>query len=416
VTGWPPRRPRWTALRGNGRGADGERPITGEERPVAHDEYAVRRYHEGDANAIVALHNDVWGGDRSVAWFRWKYLDNPAADEVTVSVVTHDGELVGIAGLVPVRMRVDGEEGLGALAGDLVVHPDHRRRGVFTRLFGSLFGRSVDDVTVASDQAIDTDGPGFIPDLPDVDFLFAYATPQSHSGIRQLGWTDLEPRRRFVRVHDPTSFLRDRLGARAARVLGPLARAGARAWLAWRDSPETVPADVTVSVSDSVPVGELDELAGRGDPAGISPVYDREFYEWRYAAAPWTHDGTYLARRDGDLLAGVIVRKTSIDRLDATTVSLVHTVPLAGERRIAGIRAIVDRILTDHAEASFLRAWNPVFPEDLLRERGFRCDDRPPLSWTSGPDLQLVARTVSGAPFSTEALRASAPALWSLDT
>lgn len=231
--------------------------------------YTLRAFEPGDEGAIVALHNRVWDGDRSVAWFRWKYVDTPYLDVVPVCVATHEAEIVAAFGLVPFRMRAAGETELGLLAGDLVVHPDQRRRGLFTSLFASLL-----------------DG-----------------------------------------------------------------------------------------------------------------------------GADWTRDETYVARRDGDPLAAVIVRETRDERLDATTVSLVHAVAHPGMAREAGIATILDRIVSDNRDADFLRAWNPVFPDHLLRERGFLSDDRPPLSWARGPDLRLVATSLSGGPFSNDALARSGPAL-----
>ena len=373
-------------------------------------DYQVRAYEPGDEEAVVALHNRVWGGDRSLTWFRWKYVDDPYLDTVPVYLVTNGAELVGLFGLVPFRMRAGEETGLGMLSGDLVVHPDHRGRRVFTGLLGSLLDDGVvgaDEDDVPAEQGLSLD--------EGVDFLFAYANPLSHPGMRKLGWTDVSPRISYHRIHDPSSFVRDRFGPEFARATGPLLRGVARSWLRARTLGTGGPAGLTVEFHEDVPVDTLTTLARRGVPAGVSPVYDEAFYEWRFAGVSWTQDGTYVARYGDEPLAAVMVRERHDERLDATTLSLIHTVPLAGREREAGIAAILDRIGAERRDVSFLRAWNPVFPDRLLRERGFLPDDRPPLSWIGGPDLRLIAHSLSGEPFSDTALRESGPALWSLD-
>jgi len=89
--------------------------------------------------------------------------------------------------------------------------------------------------------------------------------------------------------------------------------------------------------------------------------------------------------------------------------------PLAGREREAGLAAILDRLVADRRDATSLRAWNPVYPDRILRERGFLSDDRPPLSWTGDPDLRLVVHPRSGTPFDESALRANGDLLWALD-
>jgi GNAT superfamily N-acetyltransferase len=373
-------------------------PVAPQKRML--DSYECRTYEPGDDEGIVALHNRIWNGGRTLAWFRWKYVDNPYTDGVPVGVATHRGDIVAAFGLVPFRMRAGAETGIGMLGGDLVVDPDHRRRGLFTALLGSVFHDDAD-----RDRSI----------AEGADFFFSYSNPLSHPGMLKLGWTDVAPRVTHLRIQDPSSFLRDRLGSGLGGALGPFANAANRARLRVRTTPTPTPADVTVTRRSEPPVETLAALAATEYPDGVAPVYDEAFYEWHFTGVDWTCDDVYVARRDGDPVAAVVTRETRDDRLDATTVSLVHTVPLAGERREAGIAATLDRILADHRDADFLRAWNPVFPERLLRERGFLADDRPPLSWARGPDLRLVASSHTGEPFSTEALARSGPALWSLD-
>lgn len=377
---------------------------TGNQVGSSPDAYRLRPYRTGDDEALVALHNRVWGGDRPVSWFRWKYVDPSCVDDVPVYVVTHDDGIVGMFGLVPFRMRAGGQTGLGLLAGDLVVAPEHRSRGLFSRLLGPAIGGDGPAPDAGGLSVVDT-----------AEFVFAYANALSHPGMLELGWTDAGPRRTYHRVQDPSRFVRDRTGPALARVLGPLARAGARSWLRLRGRARERPSGVTVRFHEELPVETLVALADDHRPSGVHPVHDREFYEWRFSGPTWSPDGAYVARRGGDPVAAVLVREERDERLDATRVSLLHTVPLAGRERGAGVAAVLDRLAADRRDATSLRAWNPVYPDRLLRERGFLPDDRPPLSWTGDPDLRLVVHAEPDGPFAASALAESAEMLWSLD-
>ena len=155
-------------------------------------------------------------------------------------------------------------------------------------------------------------------------------------------------------------------------------------------------------------------IAAGASPPGVHPVYDEAFYEWRFADPTRVYDGTYVARRDGDPLAAVVTRSTADERIGATELSLAHATPLAGEGRDDGVAAALDGVIADRPDVSVLRAWNPAFPDRILRERGFFADDRPPFSRAFEPDFRLVVASLSGAPFTGAALRESGPALWSL--
>ncbi|QCC50353.1 GNAT family N-acetyltransferase [Halapricum salinum] len=362
--------------------------------------YTYRPYEPGDEEAIVDLHNAVWDGGRTLAWFRWKYVETPAVEHVPVFVAEHEGEIVGALGLAAYQMWGDGEGGLGVLGSDLVVAESHRRRGIFTSLYRDGTGRY-------------RRGKG-VPDAECPDFFFGYANPSSHPGMRKLGAVDVEPRRSFYQVRRPRYYVRDQFGSTVARVLGPVVDAGARRWLRRHDP--TPSAGVTVRRHEDVPAETLATLADAARPTGVSPLADEPFYRWRFDGPRWRPDGTYVASRDERPVAATITRTTTEASTGAETVSLIHTVPFGrSDDRDEGVAAILNRVAADSPDAAFLRAWNPVYPERLLRERGFLSDQRRPLSWATGSDLHLVAFDLPESRYSRSNLEGSGPALWSLD-
>jgi GNAT superfamily N-acetyltransferase len=87
---------------------------------------------------ILTLQQHLWHPSRAVnsAYFEWKYLLNPLAREPLVYLAIHQDEVVGMRGF----WRTVWEGGSPATtvealgAGDLVVAPAHRVRGLFARI------------------------------------------------------------------------------------------------------------------------------------------------------------------------------------------------------------------------------------------------------------------------------------------
>jgi len=362
--------------------------------------YTYRRFEPGDEQAIVDLHNEVWDGGRTVEWFRWKYVDTPAVEHVPMFVAEREGDIVAAVGFVAYRMWGPKGTGVGSLASDLVVAQAHRRRGVFSSLYRDAVARYATRTGVPENEC--------------PDFIFSYANPSSHPGMRKLGALDVEPRRSFHQIHHPRYYVQDRFGSAAARVLGPIVDTAARFYLR-RNRPGS-PADVTVRRHAEVPAETLATLADAARPAGVSPLADAQFYRWRFEGPRWRPDATYVASREGRPIAATITRLTTEAATGAETVSLIHTAPF-GETtdRADGIAAILDRVAADSPDTGFLRAWNPVYPDLLLRERGFVSDQQPPLSWITGSDLQLVVFELPSERYSSADVQVSGPALWSLD-
>jgi hypothetical protein len=100
-------------------------------------------------------------------------------------------------------------------------------------------------------------------------------------------------------------------------------------------------------------------------------------------------------------------------------VSIVDVVPrTGGERRVAAIASILDRIIADHEDVDVLRVSEPVFPERVLSARGFLSSGRRPLSLLVDEDRLL---TLGVRPLGADEVRVggrpideAAGELWSL--
>jgi hypothetical protein len=108
------------------------------------DVVEIRPYRDGDAAALLAAYNAVFVTadgrikPRSMAHWRWKYLDNPTGILQVVVADHREQGIVGSYASIPMRLWVEGEDRLCAQGSDLFVLPEWRRYGPRPGLFVSL--------------------------------------------------------------------------------------------------------------------------------------------------------------------------------------------------------------------------------------------------------------------------------------
>jgi len=104
------------------------------------DEIIFDEYQPGDVKQIIGLLQEVYGDwprvdleCTALDHWTWKYPENQHGKRV-VSVAKHGDRVVGVSQQYAVRVKVGGEIDDWGYAGDLVVHPDYRRRGISNML------------------------------------------------------------------------------------------------------------------------------------------------------------------------------------------------------------------------------------------------------------------------------------------
>ncbi|WP_336035064.1 GNAT family N-acetyltransferase [Halobacterium yunchengense] len=340
----------------------------------ADDDYTVRWFEPGDREAVLALYADTFGGGGD-DWFDWKYLDNPRASHVPVLVAERDrdGAFAGARPQVPFRFRVGGDPVLGLRFGDTMVHPDHRRRGVFTRL---------------TERALE-----HYAGMPTA-LCFNVPNDAARPGFLKAGGEVVADLPSHYRVQDPGALAAATRDSAAAAGLSRLAAPAARGYLGARDRLAAAPEDVTVVRYRDVPVEPLASLYERGVPAGVHADRDAAFLSWRYGNPDWAYEA-FVARAGGDPVAAVVTG-TQTDADGVTTTNVVDALPLrGGDRRDAGLRAALAAVVREYADSDLLAYAGSAIPRSVLRAHGFLPDDRPPLSRVTSPTL-LVAYDLTG--------------------
>jgi hypothetical protein len=324
-------------------------------------EYEVRRYKPGDRDDIIALYEQVFGGDGH-AWFSWKYEDNPYVDHVPMTVATTDGTVVAIKPTIAFRVCIGDEQVLALQPADVMVHPDHRRRGLYSRTTEHL-------------QRVYADGE---PEL-----FFNFPNEATLSGSLKHGWRTVQQAPTAYRIQRPPAMLDDdaSLMVRAgARVLGTVWRVGNRI----RDRRHLD--DERVTRYDRIPVSTLATLAKQGRPRGIHALRDPRYLSWRFENPEWSY-ATYLTGTD-EAYAAIVVgeRRTS----DQYLVALTDVYPPDTQPRAEAIERLVGAIVADHRKADALVADGQILPPDVCQRAGFRMDDRRPLDRFASPSTLVT--------------------------
>ncbi len=100
--------------------------------------YEVVKYRPEFKSQIVELQTHLWSRDTEVnsTYLDWKYSRNPYVDKTLIYLALHGGKAVGMRGVYGAKWQVGNpsETLIGLCAGDLVIAPDHRNRGLFRKI------------------------------------------------------------------------------------------------------------------------------------------------------------------------------------------------------------------------------------------------------------------------------------------
>jgi GNAT superfamily N-acetyltransferase len=213
----------------------------------ADDDVTIRRADATDVGAILRL------GERSLGWLRddiearffaWKHRDNPFGPS-PMWVAEADGRVVGFRTFLRWELVSPfGPVCRAVRAVDTATDPEHRGRGIFTRL------------TLTALDELRTEG---------VDFVFNTPNGQSRPGYLKMGWR--------VVGRLPVAVRPTRLGS-----LPVIARARQPAS---RDAVAVTVGDPAAEVfAERDAVDELLQLVGR--PTGLATRRSAAYLLWRY--------------------------------------------------------------------------------------------------------------------------------------
>jgi len=100
--------------------------------------YEIVRYSPEFKAAVVKLQTHLWSPDVAVnrAYLEWKYDRNPYMETPFIHLALHGGRVVGMRGMYGARWEIGrpAQTFLVPCAGDLVILPEHRNRGLARKI------------------------------------------------------------------------------------------------------------------------------------------------------------------------------------------------------------------------------------------------------------------------------------------
>lgn len=134
--------------------------------------YEIVKYRPEFKSQTLELQTHLWSPDLAVnaAYLEWKYRHNPYIDTPLIYLASCAGQVVGIIGMYGAQWQIGhpSQTFLGLCAGDLVIAPDQRNRGLFTRLMRTA-----------------------LDDLANMGYTYVFslsANPVSRLGCLMMGW------------------------------------------------------------------------------------------------------------------------------------------------------------------------------------------------------------------------------------
>ncbi|MFW5919775.1 MAG: GNAT family N-acetyltransferase [Halanaeroarchaeum sp.] len=332
-------------------------------------QYTVRRFTPNDVADVLELYEEVWYHERTGEWLEWRFGANPLVDDVQMIVAEAEGTVVGTEPALVFRLRAGDQRVTAYQPADWMVHPEHRRRGVFSRMtesFLETFGNRT-------------------------ELYFNFPSEVLVPGLEKFDWTITPPRSTRYRIQDPAAILarRNGDGTMGATMLRAVARAAtplSRGYLHVRDR-LAITNGVTVERHDSIPASAFVSAYERGVPDALHVERDEPFYGWRFENPLW-ETTAYLARRDGDVEMGVVT--ATEERSGVPITSILEVVPLDGSAGAVAYGALLQAIVSDARDAALIQVSGDVIPEAVARRFGFLSTNEYPLSRvTNQPPLAV---------------------------
>jgi GNAT superfamily N-acetyltransferase len=331
--------------------------------PPEADGYTVRLYAPGDFEEIRSLYEIVFGKTRRREWFEWRY-DTPAADGPQLVVAERSDTVVGAEPFITFCFDTGEGSELAVQPADAMVHPDHRRRGLLTRM-----------TEFALDHYAER-APAFVFNFPNRQAVDAY---------RKLGWREVSGLRTTFRVQNPARFL-----PAGDSTMGRVVESGSRRLSNALYGPfESHRGDsgLTVDRDRGIPARTLATLYERGVPDALHARRDAAFFEWRLGNPTWSPT-TYVARRGGDPVAAMVTVTEGSN--DCTFTKVLEALPIGGEGVENATGRLLAAVCRDHRESDVIKMARSTVLRSVSRQFGFLGDNLPPLGWMTTDSTMVV--------------------------
>ncbi len=159
----------------------------------------IRKFRPSDIDGVIKLLNIVFGHNRTIEWWKWKYELNPNGfygEEGDIWVAEADNEIVGHYAIISESLKFNSKIITVAQSVDTAVHPDYRRRGIFTSLANKVYADAKNRY----------------------DFIYGFPSEMAYKGFIKLGWKDFRIEN-FYKVLNYDNVLKMKFGNKIVRMI-----------------------------------------------------------------------------------------------------------------------------------------------------------------------------------------------------
>ena len=324
---------------------------------VSLNAYTIRMFEPSDRTEWLELFAHVHNTSPSPEWFDWKYEANPFAPRTPIIVAEHDGQIVGTRPLLAMPIRAGEWQDIAFEHGDAMVHPDHRRQG----LFSAMVERAVEEYRAAG-----------------APFIFSFPNEKSGAAYRKLGWPVVGTVAEAYRFHHPGTVLANRLEVSLPRWLERALDRSHRVVDGSRAVVQPLPAGVQTEVMDEIPIPALRELYLSNIPQQLHAERTVEFLHWRFANPNWNYM-TFIGRIDGEAIAALIVGYRR-EQAGTHIVRITDVLPVDETwRRNLVLEVLIGDVVSAFEDSDLFVIPSTVIPESIRRRWGFIDKKRWPL-------------------------------------
>lgn len=324
----------------------------------------IRPYQSTDKGDFLSLFETVMGEKKTAGWFHWKYETNPYVDHVPILVALNEGTVIGARPLFALPLVINGEQDIGIQPGDAMVHPEHRRQGLFSRMMEQMVEKY----------------SGAFP------FYFSFPNNISKPAHIKHGSEVVSKRSSYYRIENPSNIADIRTDRGTIQFISRIGTPVAKKYYRLRDAITRGGEIGTIRTESDPPVADLAALYQTSVPDKIHAFRNERFYQWRLKNPDWEYT-TYIAGDDAGLEAAIITG-TSV-KSHTTITKLTDVVPLetAPDSALVGL---ISQILADHSETDLFVAPPQGIPDAVLKKFGFVPDTTPPISFLASQTTHVV--------------------------
>lgn len=307
--------------------------------------YKTRWFEPNDLSHFLACFKLVFGSSMSEEYWRWKYQKNPLVEKPPI-IVTEEvdtGKAVGFRGCVPTQLRLKGNIIKAMYFADVMVHPDHRRYGINTKM-------------IEFAQSEFKDSP--------LRIYYNFPRTATHMGNIKTGF------RSVCQVNDLLLVMNSK----------KLAESMFSGWFYRNIIPPIY--DFYSSLKMLSLKSENNVTLEHCKPEDASDIYniwhktmdrihtvrDRQYITWRFEEMPQCDPSYYLISSNGDPKGYFIVTRKQ-DETD----SVILSDYIVFNNDLAVFSEAINRLVDEYKEKSSLMTWAFTVPElhNQLKSRGF---------------------------------------------